>query len=200
MKYPILLFLLFLVIGCQNTSPSQPETDTPAEPESVVPVPQPKSPVPYSTDSPSLLHDLLRTTLRNELAYSVVEKSGDTAAKKSHSFEITENNGRPTWVIKVKWHNADTDKVYAGSEYLMLWDVIDKNSIEIVNSPDGKLTAIRIRPTEGDTFLYHPYTQDPDVAVKEAIIGWYDRSQDATLLRAYTYMKQLADNMDKWGK
>ena len=197
MKYPIFL-LLFLLVGCQGGTTDQPNVETPTAPTTAEPVPQLKSPVPYATDSPSLLHDLLRSTLRMELAFTLPERNGETEAKKSYSFEIKENNGRPTWVIKVKWYDAATDKLYAGAEYLLLWSVVDKNSIEIVNSPDGKKTALRIKPTEGNTFVYHPYSNDPDVAVNEAIIGWYDHVQDATLLRAYTYMKQLADNMGKW--
>ncbi len=200
MKYPIFLSFFFLILGCQNTPTDQEDAKPPTTAETAAPVPQSKSPVPYSTDSPEMLRNLLRTTLRTELSLTLPVQNGEIESKKSYSFDVEENNGRPTWVIKEKWHNAATGKLYAGAEYLLLWKVVDKNSIEIVNSADGKQTALQIRPKEEDTFLYHPYSNDPDVAVKGAIIGWFDRTQDATLLRAYTYMVQLAENMDKWGK
>ncbi len=187
-----------MIWSCQNNSPGDAAASPAAATDQAEPVPQPQEPVTYSTQSPSLLHDLLRNTLRMELDFTLPETNGETRAKKSYSFEIKENNERTMWAIKVKWHDAETGKLYAGAEYMMLWSVVDKNSIEIINSPDGKRTALRIKPTSGNTFVYHPYSNDPDIAVNEAVLGWYDRSQDATLKRAYTYMSQLAQHMDKW--
>ena len=198
MKYPIFFFLFILIFGCRQSTPQQPTEQAPEQKQSTPPDSQPNNGVQYSTDSPELLRNLVRTTLRTELALTLPVKNGDIESKKSYSFDIEENNGRPTWVIKEKWHNAATGKLYAGAEYMLLWSVVDKNSIELVESADGKQTALQIKPTSGDTFLYHPYSNDPDVAVNGALIGWFDRTQDATLQRAITYMRQLADNMDKW--
>ncbi|MEZ4955661.1 MAG: hypothetical protein R2825_19025 [Saprospiraceae bacterium] len=201
MKYPVFILLL-LLLSCQGGTPNEPATEPTSEPTNETvptpPVAEPQEPPTYSTQSPSLLHDLLRSTIRTELDFTLPETNGETVAKKSYSFEIKENNGRATWAFKVKWHDAATGKLYAGADYLLLWSVVDKNSFEIINSPDGKKTALRIKPTEGNTFIYHPYSNDPDVVVNEAILGWFDHSQDATLKRALYYMQQLAQNMDKW--
>lgn len=193
MKYFVPVFCCILLFGCQNSEPSA----TTAAAPSVVPVPTDKSLVPVSTDSPEMLRNLVRNTMRSELDFTQTEQRGESQAKKSYSFDVESNNNRLTWVIKEKYHDV-SGKLYGGAEYLLLWEVVDPNSIAVIQSADGKKASIRIRPTEGDTFLYHPYTNDPDVPVTEAIIGWYDRSQDATLMRAMTYMKQLAANMQKW--
>lgn len=198
MRISLIIFSLTLcLMACENKKTPVPEAPVSQEPIVVTPGPQQQSPVPYNTDSPSLLRDLVRNTIRDELHYTVPETNGTTKAKKSHSFDVGENNGRPTWEIKIRWHDAATDKLYSGGDYLLLWEVVDPNKIDIVNSPDGKLTALRIRPKDGNTFLYNPYTNDPSVPVHEALIGWFDHSQDATILRAYTYMKKLAENMGK---
>lgn len=189
MKYSIFLLISFLLFACQSNTTKSPEQEPPVTPA--------KSPVPYSTKSPELLKNFVRKTLRTELDFTFPESHGTLQAKKSYSFDIEENDGRPTWVLKEKYHDL-SDKLYAGAEYLMLWETVDVNSIQIIYSEDKKKTAIRISPTEGDSFMYRPYSNDPDVAVQGVTIGWYDRNQDAALLRAYTYLKQLAENMDKW--
>ncbi len=153
--------------------------------------------LPVKTDSPTLLRDYLRKTLRTELDFTVPESKGGLQAKKSYSFDVEENNGRPTWILKEKYHDI-AGKLYAGAEFMMLWETVDPSSIKIVNSADGKTTGVSIQPTEGDSFVYHPYSNDPDVSVKEVVLGWYERSQDASVQRVYAYFHELAKNMDKW--
>ncbi|MEO1258037.1 MAG: hypothetical protein AAFZ15_04545 [Bacteroidota bacterium] len=189
MRYSILFSIILMFFGCQNP------TDGGSK---VAPLEAPlQNVLPVNTDSPTLLRDYLRKALRQELNFTVVESRAGLQAKKSYSFDVEENNGRPTWILKEKYHDI-TGKLYAGAEYMMLWETVDVSSIKIVNSADGTTTGISIQPTEGDSFVYRPYSNDPNVSVKEVVLGWYDRTQDAPVQRVYAYLKKLADNMEKW--
>ena len=192
MKYSIFFFGILLFFSCQPSSSDG--SDSSGKEPLIIPE---KSPVPIATDIPEVLKDLLRKTLRTEIAFTFPETINGLQAKKSYSFDLEENNGRPTWVIKEKYHDM-SDKLYAGAEYMLLWDVVEASSIKIENSTDREKTALSIRPTTGNTFLYRPYSNDPDVAVNQITIGWFDRTQDDALLRAYTYMRMLAENMGKY--
>ena len=189
MKNTFVLFFLLLLLGCQNSTSNTSKTAPLEVPTGNV--------LPVSTDSPTLLRDYLRKTLRTELDFTQPESREGLQAKKSYSFDLEKNNGRATWVLKEKYHDI-SGKLYAGAEFMMLWETVDPESINIVNSANGEQVAISIRPTDGDTFVYRPYSNDPDVAVKEVVLGWYDRSQDAAIQRIYAYFKKLAENMDKW--
>ena len=190
MKYLIyFLSLLFIFLGCKD------------RPSGGAPLPViergDKSPVPYSTDNPEMLGDLLGSTFRSELDFTHPEMRGEHRANKSYSFKIKKINGKPAWVIKEKYHDMD-GKLYAGAEYQLLWEVVDTGGIEIVYAENRHKAGIRLRPTPGGSFLYRSYSNQPDEVVGEVIIGWYDRGHDAPLLRAFTYMTQLAANMDRW--
>ncbi len=197
MKFAYILFLLICLAACQNQDSKGNTSGDGTANEQTIPTSQ-KPPVAPSSESPEQLRNLARNILRMELPNTFAEQRGDRQAVKSYSFKVQKNNGRPTWIIKEKLHDSATNKLYTGSDYMLLWEVVDANSIQIVNTQDGKWTGISIRPTPGNTFVYHPYTQEPDVAVTEVVIGWYDHSQDQTLLRLYTNLKQLADKMGEW--
>ena len=191
MRNSVLFSFFLLFFACQNNPNSGSEVGLLEAPT--------KNVLPVNTDSPSLLRDYLRKTLRTELDFTVAESRDGLQAKKSYSFDVEENNGRPTWILKEKYHDV-AGKLYAGAEYMMLWETVDPASIKIVNSADGKTTGISIRPTEGDSFVYRPYSNDPNTIVKEVVLGWYDRTQDAPVQRVYAYFKKLAENMAKWEK
>jgi len=193
MKYPILFVLIFSLAACVNAD----KENSDGQASEKIELSQ-KPPVPKSGMLPFQLKDQVRTTLRMELPYTFPEQRGGKQSVLSYSFDVKKNDGRPAWVLKAKLHDAATEKLFAGADYLMLWEVVDPESIQIVNTPDGKMTGISIRPTPGNTFVYHPYTSEPDVAVTEVTIGWYDHVQDRTLMRLYTYMKQLASKMGEW--
>ncbi len=197
MKFVSILFLLLCLSACQNQNSKNETSDNGSTNGQAAPTSQ-QPPVASSSESPVQLRNLVRNTLRMELPLTFAEQHGDRQARKSYSFKVKQNNGRPTWIIKEKLHDAVTNKLYTGADYMLLWEVVDTSSIQVVSTPDGKWTGISIRPTQGNTFVYHPYTSEPDVAVTEVVIGWYDHVQDQTLLRLYTSLKQLARKMGEW--
>ncbi len=196
MKYTVIFILFMCLSACQNKeqeTTSDVAAETAGNNSTAV-----QPPVTASSESPKELRNKVRNTLRMELPNTLVERRGDVEVTKSYSFDVEDNYGRATWVIKEKLYDPVTNKLTAGAEYMLLWEVLDVNSIRIIKTPDGKWASLSIRPTKGNTFIYHPYSNEPDVAVAEVALGWYESVQEQTLMRLYTSMKQLADKMDQW--
>ena len=193
MKKLIPIFSLLFLFSCQSADKNQSTASANGEP-TILPMPE-KSPVPLQSDVPDILKDYIRKTLRTELDFTLPALQGYEQAKKSYSFDLGEDSGRPMWVIKEKYHDLE-GKLYAGAEYRMLSEVINPNEVHAIRSADGTKVGIRIRPTENNSFLYHPYSNEPDTRVPEVVIGWFDKGQEAALMRAVAYMQML---VKKWG-
>lgn len=187
MKNLIPIFALCFLFGCQTGNNNQSANGI-----TIIPMPD-KSPVPVQSEVPDILRDYIRKTMRTELDFTIPALQDSVQAKKSYSFDLGEDDGRPMWVVKEKYHDLE-GSLYAGAEYRMLSEVIDPNSVNAVRSADGTQVGILVKPTENNTFMYHPYSNEPDTKVQEVVVGWFDKGQEAALIRTVAYMKMLVGN------
>lgn len=85
----------------------------------------------------------------------------------------------------------ERDSAFGGSKYYLLLNDIDVANIKIVSSANGEFMALHIPAKDGAQFLHRPFGYEPEQQVDSVLIGWYERIQEKTLLRAQDYLKQL---------
>ncbi|GIV31694.1 MAG: hypothetical protein KatS3mg029_1045 [Saprospiraceae bacterium] len=133
----------------------------------------------------------LRDILRMQLPLTLTDTLAARPVGKSYSFDLEEDNGL-TWVIPEKYHDPETMKIFGGGRYLLPFDAIDPQRIRIERVGNPPLLCLLIEAKEGQTFTWHPYTQQPEEAVSFVRLGWYDAVQERTLTRALAVFKKLA--------
>ncbi|MBI5916848.1 MAG: hypothetical protein HY842_15855 [Bacteroidetes bacterium] len=176
MKFLPFLLLLLMAVGCHSQN-------------------QPTA-APTTNASLKDLHWQLRDLLRMQLPVTMPDARNGKQFKKSYSLDYRPEGNSFTLELPEKQHDMTTEAVAGGSKYYLPFQNIDVKNLRIVTSDDQQTTAIVIPAKQGTTFVYRPYTNDPDEQVTAVTIGWYDRVQDRTLARGLALWQQFLAKME----
>ena len=138
----------------------------------------------------------LREALRDQLPGTVQQPRGTVMLSKSYSFDFSPPGADSSivWEIPEKMRDSISNAIQFGGKYFLPAKSIDFQGIQIVYQKNKTQQGITIPAKKGMSFVYHPYTIEPDVPVQSVFIGWYDRRQDWTLPKVLKMMKELEGN------
>lgn len=133
----------------------------------------------------------LNTILSVQLPTTLPDSLNGKNFRKTFSFRYVKADS--SWNVEVHElrKTVERDSTFSGSRYYLPLKDIDTNNIKTVTSPDGNYVAITLPAVPGTTFLHQPFGYEPERRVAAVTIGWYEKLQEKTLLRALEALEKL---------
>ncbi len=132
----------------------------------------------------------LRDVLRMQLPLTITEDRNGRPTGKSYSFDFAKADSL-VWEIPEKYHDPETMKIYGGGKYLVPFCNLDPSSIRLEKDPDSGNLSIVLKAKKGASFIFHPYSNDPEQPITEIRLGWWEPVQERTLERAMSWFKRV---------
>ncbi len=133
----------------------------------------------------------LNTILSVQLPTTLPDSLNGKTFGKTFSFRYTKVDS--SWTVEVHElrKTVERDSTFGGSRYYLPLGDIDLKNIKAVTAPDSKYVAVTIPAKPGTTFLHQPFGYEPERRVAAVTIGWYEKLQEKTLLRALEALQKL---------
>ncbi len=184
MRIASFLFFITLALSCHSQSQENNSSTAPAA-------------VPPTDASLEELHWQLRDAIRMQLPATHPDERNGQQFKKNYSLDFKWSDDLQTFLIELpeKRLDVESEQIKGGSKYFIPFKDLDVSGLRLIFSEDEQQVGILLPAKEGQTFLYHPYGNEPDSREKSVMIGWYDRVQDRTLGRALVLWQQFLMKM-----